>query len=157
MPKRWAMAMSYGQWGWECRERERPTFQGRTQYRLRRAPFPIHQWLWSRDQQQDRTRRRPRVQSIRVRDPSSPTFLVGRSMGATHSARIDIKLFTELHGTVNLDQLWIGWVCDDPFYGQRPKWVFYAWPNRCAPLNFSQISPSLRSCAGSALGAGSLL
>lgn len=97
------------------------------------------------------------LQSIRVRDSSSQTFLVGRSMGATHSARIDIKLFTELHGTVNLDQLWIGWVCDDPFYGQRPKWVFYAWPNRCAPLNFSQISPSLRSCAGSALGAGSLL
>lgn len=63
MPKRWAMAMSYGQWGWERQERERPTFQGRTQYRLQRAPFPIHQWLWSRDQQRDRTRRRPRVQA----------------------------------------------------------------------------------------------
>lgn len=43
-----------------------------------------------------------------------------RSIGATHSARIDIKLLTELHGTVNLDQLGIGRVCDDPFNGQRP-------------------------------------
>lgn len=46
---------------------------------------------------------------------SSGMFIVGQSVGPTHSARINIKLFTELHGTVNFDQFGVGWVCDDSF------------------------------------------